>query len=117
MTFTTSKSLITWTPICHYEDLVAEVGKAAFVKTRQVALFRLSDNSIHAVSNYDPFSGTNTISRGIIGTIAGKYVVYSPMYKQPFSLETGICISDSSYGLAIYPVRVDLQGIIQIGGL
>ncbi len=117
MTFTTSKSLISWTPICHYDDLTVEVGKAAFVKARQVALFRLSDNRIYALSNYDPFSGANVISRGMIGTISGEFVVYSPMYKQPFSLETGICISDPRYGLTTYPIRIDSQGIIQIGGL
>lgn len=117
MTFTTAKSLITWTSICHCNDLTPEVGKAAFIKGRQVALFRLYDNSIYALSNYDPFSDANVISRGIIGTISGQFVVYSPMYKQSFSLESGSCLDDPNYGLATYPVMIDAQEIVHIGGL
>jgi nitrite reductase (NADH) small subunit len=93
--------------ICILADLVPHVGVSALVNGEQVALFRLKDGSVHAVSNFDPFSQANVISRGITGSLKGYDVVASPIYKQHFDLRTGICLEDSSVSLKTYQVQID----------
>ena len=96
----------TWTDVCAVDDLIVERGAAVLVGGRQVALFRLADDSLWALSNYDPFSRAYVISRGIVGSAGGRAKVASPMYKQSFDLATGECLDDPSVSLATYAVRV-----------
>jgi nitrite reductase (NADH) small subunit len=93
--------------ICTLTDLVPNMGVPALVNGEQVALFRLKDVSVHAVSNFDPFSQANVIARGITGNLKGFDVVASPIYKQHFDLRTGICLEDSSVSLKTYQVQID----------
>ncbi|MFE6733536.1 nitrite reductase small subunit NirD [Microbacterium sp. NPDC057650] len=78
--------------ICRVGDLEVERGRAALLGGNQVALFLLEDGTVHAVSNLDPYSGANVISRGIVGTRGQEPTVASPMHKQVFSLRTGACL-------------------------
>ncbi len=78
--------------VCRLEDLEVERGRAALVGDEQVALFLLGDGSVHAVSNLDPYSGANVISRGIVGTRGAAATVASPLHKQIFDLRTGECL-------------------------
>src|SRR5690606_253961 len=84
---------MTWTTVCQVRNLLPERGAAALVGGVQVALFRLLDGAVHAVSHTDPFSGANVMARGIVGSrvVDGEEVptVTSPMYKQVFNLRTG----------------------------
>lgn len=93
--------------ICSLTDLVPNIGVPALVNGEQVALFRLKDGQVYAVSNYDPFSQANVIARGITGNLKGFDVVASPIYKQHFDLKTGICLEDESVTLKTYKVEVD----------
>jgi nitrite reductase (NADH) small subunit len=93
--------------ICSLTDLVPNIGVPALVNGEQVALFRLKDGRVYAVSNYDPFSQANVIARGITGNLKGFDVVASPIYKQHFDLKTGICLEDESVSLKTYKVEVD----------
>jgi NAD(P)H-dependent nitrite reductase small subunit len=79
----------------------------ALVGGRQVAVFRLEDDSVYALSNHDPFSRANVLSRGIVGDIKGELVVASPVYKQHFSLATGQCLEDPGVRVEAYPARVE----------
>ncbi len=88
-------------------------GVCALVGGEQVALFRLDDDSVHAVGNHDPFSGANVLSRGIVGDIAGELVIASPVYKQHFSLVSGRCIEDSSVRIPVYAARVE-EGFVLV---
>src|SRR5258706_1156012 len=93
--------------ICVLGDIVPNAGVAAFVDGEQVAVFRLDDDSVHAVGNRDPFSGANVLSRGIVGDLKGELVVASPVYKQHFSLLTGRCAEDAATHIPVYPARVE----------
>jgi len=99
--------LETWVDVCGYEDLQPERGAAALVGGQQVALFRLTDGSVHAVGHHDPFSGANVMARGIVGTRGDVDTVASPVYKQVFDVRTGQCLDDPSVRLPCWPVRVD----------
>ncbi|MGH8491737.1 MAG: nitrite reductase small subunit NirD [Moraxellaceae bacterium] len=93
-------------PVCKLADLQPGVGVAALIKGQQVALFRLRNDAIYAISNYDPFSEANVISRGLVGDLKGFKVVASPIYKQHFDLATGQCLEDASVQLPVYAVQV-----------
>lgn len=113
---------VRWVAVCALADLVPERGVAALVDGGQVALFRLADDSVHAVGQRDPFSGANVMSRGIVGTRAGEPTVAGPMYKQVFSLRSGACLERAGYtpvvegqaDLPTWPVRV-ADGLVHLG--
>jgi len=80
------------TDVCALDALVPERGAAALVDGRQVALFRLADDTVLAVQNHDPFCGANVLSRGIVGSVGDAPTVTSPMHKQVWDLRTGACL-------------------------
>lgn len=106
MTATLDTGTLTWQDVCAYDDLVPDRGTAALVGGRQVALFRVSpDDELFALSNHDPFSGANVMSRGIVGSRGDVPKVASPMYKHNFDLRTGTCLDDPAVSLPVYLVR------------
>ena len=105
-----------WITICRLDDLGAERGAAALVHGRQVALFRLMDDTVHAIQQHDPYSGAYVMSRGLVGSRGDVPTVTSPMYKQVFDLRTGACldaVGKQEIDLRIYPVQV-IDGLVQI---
>ena len=102
-----------WVAICRLDDIVPETGVCALVGGRQVAVFRLADDSVHAVDNRDPFSRANVLSRGMVGDLNGELVVASPVYKQHFSLTSGRCLEDSGVRITVYPARLE-NGIVVV---
>ena len=95
-----------WVAVCRLEDIVPNTGVCALVGGRQVAVFRLRDDSVFAVANHDPFSRANVLSRGIVGDIKGEVMVASPVYKQHFSLLSGRCLEDPAVSIPVFPVRL-----------
>lgn len=95
--------------VCSVSDLEVERGRAALIDGRQVALFLLPDGSIRAVDNFDPYSGAQVISRGIVGSRGEASTVASPLHKQVFDLATGRCLDALGrdvIDLAVWPVTV-----------
>ena len=95
------------TVVCRLDDIVPNTGVCALVGGRQIAVFRLDDDSVHAIDNFDPFSRANVLSRGIVGDLKGEIVVASPVYKQHFSLVTGQCLEDPEVRIAVYAAWLD----------
>lgn len=109
-----------WTYVCEIERIVPNTGVCAKVGERQVAVFRTvlpdgSGESVHAIDNIDPRSGASVISRGLVGDIGGRLVVASPIYKQHYALENGVCIEDEALSVRSYPVRV-ADGMVLVKG-
>ena len=102
-----------WVEVCGYDDIYPDTGVCALIDGRQVAIFRLSDGTLHALSNHDPFSGANVMSRGLVGDRAGEPKIASPIYKQTFNLRTGICYEDASVRLDVYRVRRH-RGVVEV---
>lgn len=94
-----------WIDVCSYDVIYPDTGVCALVDGRQVAVFRLAEGTLYAISNLDPWSGAHVLSRGIVGDRGGKPKVASPIYKQTFDLRTGQSYDDASVRLAVYPVR------------
>jgi NAD(P)H-dependent nitrite reductase large subunit/NAD(P)H-dependent nitrite reductase small subunit len=101
-----------WVNVCDLDDLWPNIGAGALVNGRQIALFRVGE-SLYALDNYDPASGVNALSRGIVGDLKGECVVASPLYKHHYSLATGRCLEDAAKSVNVYPVRV-LDGRVWI---
>lgn len=109
------QSITQWVTICPLDRLIPNTGVCALVSGQQIALFRIGEGStVYAISNYDPFSKAQVLSRGIVGDRQGIPKVASPIYKQTFNLQTGQCFDDETLCLPTFPVRV-LEGQVQIG--
>ena len=105
-----------WTAACRYEFLIPNRGVGVLLADgTQAALFRLDDGTLHAVGNIDPFSGAAVISRGIVGDRGGRATVQSPIKKQAFGLEDGVCLDDADVALPVYPTRITADGQVEIG--
>ena len=95
--------------ICSTTNIIINSGRAALVEGQQVAIFRLQTpqgDKYFALQNYCPFAKANVISRGIVGSLNNKLVVASPIYKQHFCLETGVCLEDETVMLKTWQVLV-----------
>lgn len=107
-----------WTRVCSLDQLIPERGVAALVDGEPVALFLLEDGRVRAVGHHDPFSNTNVIARGIVGSVGQgesyRDTVASPMYKQVFDLDTGECLTEPGTSLPVWPVRV-AEGHVEVG--
>ena len=96
-----------WVDVCALEDIWPSSGAAALVAGKQIALVRVGDAAtVYAISNFDPFSEAFVIARGIVGDRGGRPKIASPIFKQSFDLETGVCLDDPQVVLATYPVRI-----------
>jgi NAD(P)H-dependent nitrite reductase small subunit len=103
-----------WQTVCSVDDLQADSGVCALVNGLQVALFYMpKECAVYAINNYDPFGHANVLSRGIIGDINGQPVVASPLHKQHFNLNTGVCLEDETVILPTYAVRIE-SGCVQV---
>lgn len=103
-----------WEKVCGREDLVPWSGVCALLGTEQVALFYLPNEepTLFALGNRDPIGKANVISRGIVGDLRGELVVASPLYKQHFSLNTGVCLEEEEVRLEVYNVRLDGDSVL-----
>jgi nitrite reductase (NADH) large subunit len=93
-------------------DILSDTGVCADVAGKQIAIFRI-DDMLYALDNFDPASGINVLSRGIVADLGGEMTVASPIYKQHFSLVTGRCLEDPALSVASYPTRV-VEGAVWV---
>ncbi|MGQ0631239.1 MAG: nitrite reductase small subunit NirD [Sporichthyaceae bacterium] len=102
-----------WVDVIAADRLDAEVGVPALVNGEAVAVFRIHDGTVFAVSNNDPTTGASVIARGIVGSRGDAPTVASPLYKHVFDLRTGVCLDDDALSLTLYHTRVH-DGVIQV---
>lgn len=96
-----------WVDVCALEEVWPDTGVCALLDGRQVAIFRVGKGErVHAVDNFDPFSGAFVLACGIVGDAEGEPFVASPMYKERFALASGQCLDDPSVCVPVYPARV-----------
>lgn len=99
--------------VCAIDRLVPGRGVAALLPDgRQVAVYALDDNSVHAVCNIDPVARAAVMSRGLVGDRAGVPAVISPIGKQAYALEDGRGLDDPTRGISVFPARVASDGTV-----
>jgi nitrite reductase (NADH) small subunit len=98
----------TWIDVCSLDDLQPDSGVCALVASQQVAFFYLTKTrQVFAVGNFDPIGKANVLSRSMIGDLGGEPMLASPLYKQHYSLRTGVCFEYADISISTYPVRID----------
>lgn len=101
----------TWIEVCDISDIHPNTGICALVNQQQVAIFRQRDtDQVYAVSNYDPIGKANVLSRGLMAQLGDKLTVSSPLYKQHFDLETGVCVEEN-LRIPIYGAKVEANKV------
>jgi nitrite reductase (NADH) small subunit len=104
-----------WCEACGYDSMLPCRGVGVLLPDgTQVALFRLDDGSLYAISNIDPFSGTAVMSRGIVGDRGGRACVQTPIKKQAFAFDDGGCLDHPGVALAVFRTRITPLGLVQI---
>lgn len=112
---TVTNDIHVWTTACGYDRLIPGRGVGVLLPGgAQAALFRLDDGSVHAIGNIDPFSGAAVMSRGIVGDRGGRAIVQSPIKKQAFALDDGVCLDDATAAVPVYRTRVTAAGDVEI---
>lgn len=101
-----------WTAVCPLAAILPDTGVTALVDGVQVAVFALSDGSVHCLDAHDPCSGANVLGRGIVGDVDGVDVVASPVHKQRFVLSSGRCL-DADAAVVTHAVRV-VDGRVEV---
>jgi len=102
------EAILDWIDVCKLDDLQTNSGICALVNGQQLAIFYLpSENALYAIDNFDPIGKANVLSRGIVGDIDGQIVVASPLYKQHFNLQSGVCLENDQTNVKTYPVRLN----------
>ncbi|WP_028865744.1 nitrite reductase small subunit NirD [Psychromonas aquimarina] len=101
-----------WTTICKHQELSENSGVCVLFEEQQVAVFYCKRSAaLYAVSNFDPIAQANVISRGIMGSTQEQTYVASPLYKQRFDLNTGICLDSPEFALKTFSVRVEAEQV------
>ena len=96
--------------VCKLNRILPETGVCALVEGKQVAIFRVNEggsDKLYAVSNHDPISGADVLSRGIVGGTGDVIYVASPIYKERFNLATGECLDKPEVRIETFAVSVE----------
>lgn len=102
-----------WTDVCAVDDILPGAGVCALVARRHVAVFRVGAERFFAIDNVDPKSGASVLARGLVGSLGGRVVVASPLYKNHFDLQSGECLEMPELSVRTYPVRAG-QGRVSV---
>jgi nitrite reductase (NADH) large subunit len=106
-----SDSMVTdfrWSRVGSVSDFPRDGGRAIKHGTAEIAVFRFdSRGEWYACQNTCPHKHEAVLSRGLIGDQQGAPKVACPLHKKTFSLESGACLSDDSYRVEVFPVRVE----------
>jgi len=108
-----------WIDICQLTDIPRNTGVCAVHQGKQVAVFHIlargsnAISQIKAVSNFDPFSKANVLSRGLITETEERYSIASPLLKQQFCLDTGVCEQDENIFINTFESRIH-NGSVQL---
>jgi NAD(P)H-dependent nitrite reductase large subunit/NAD(P)H-dependent nitrite reductase small subunit len=95
-----------WNFVCTLDDIIPYSGVAALIDGKQIAVFRVGDE-VFALDNFDPESGANVLSRGLVGDLKGELVVASPIYKHHYVLTTGQCLEAPESSIKAYPAKIE----------
>ena len=96
-----------WAPLGRVVDFPRDGGKAVRYGAAQLAIYRFeSRGEWYATQNSCPHRGDNVLARGLLGSQSGEPKVACPVHKKTFSLTTGKGLSDPTFQILTFPVKV-----------
>lgn len=104
---TTDTDTLHWTAVCTVDDILPNTGVCARLGAHHVAIFRVGEAQYFAIDNVDPKSRASVNSRGLVGNLADRTVVASPLYKHHFDLRSGECLEAPEYSVRAFAVRLN----------
>lgn len=104
---------MSWVNVCRESSLPQGTGIAAWVAGKAVAIFNLGKDGLFALDNVDPATGVSLLARGLICEMNGELCVASPLYKQHYSLNTGVCLEDANLVASPFEIKTE-QGNVFI---
>jgi nitrite reductase (NADH) small subunit len=100
--------------VCAAGDILSDTGVCALVEGVHVAIFHVgATQQFFAIDNIDPKSRASVLSRGLVGSLGGRIVVASPLYKNHFDLCNGECLEAPEHSVRAHAVRV-VDGRVQV---
>jgi nitrite reductase (NADH) small subunit len=102
-----------WVEVCALSQLEPLWAEAAIVDGEQLALVRMPDGTVFAVSNQDPATGSFVMCRGIVGSHGDRVTLASPLHKQVYDLATGECLNSADLRLRTFETRVE-SGVVLV---
>ena len=103
----------TWTNIGLISNYPLNLGSCVKVGGKQIAIFNLpTEQQWYAVQNFNPQNKRMVLSRGLTGDADGVPIVICPLHKYRYSLDTGECLTESTYTLKTFPIRVDGDSLV-----
>jgi nitrite reductase (NADH) small subunit len=102
-----------WADVCDLSQLEPLWAEAAIVDGEQLALVRMPDGPVYAVSNQDPATGSYVMCRGIVGSHGDRVTLASPLHKQVYDLATGECLSSADLRLRTFETSVE-AGVVRV---
>ena len=97
-----------WVTACRTDDLVDNSGICVLLEGRQIAIYQHGPSgTLYAMDNWDPIARASILARGLLAEHEGELYVVSPLYKQRYSVETGICLDAPEHCVGVYPVVID----------
>ncbi|MBQ4890898.1 nitrite reductase small subunit [Shewanella sp. UCD-FRSSP16_17] len=103
---------MSWVTVCNESTLPQGTGVAAWVAGKAVAIFDLGKHGLYAIDNVDPATGISLLARGLICDMEGVLCVASPLYKQHYSLETGVCLEDEALVASPYEIKKEAGQVL-----
>ena len=92
--------------VCDIDDVAPNTGVCALVGGRHIAVFRVGEDKFFAIDNVDSKAGASVLSRGLVGSLGGRIVVSSPLYKQHYELSSGECLEFPEHSVQAYPIDI-----------
>ncbi|WP_078553608.1 nitrite reductase small subunit NirD [Bacillus alkalicellulosilyticus] len=89
--------------IGNLSDLVIGIGHPLTVLDHELAIFRLSDNTVRVIENKSPHPKGGVLSEGLV---SGEYV-YCPVYDWKISLVDGLVQAPDQGKVKTYVVELD----------
>lgn len=105
---------MSWIAIVPASQVPADRAVCALVDGEQVAVVRTGDDRWYAVSNWDPIGRAMVMSRGLVGSRGEVDVLISPLHKQAYDLETGVCLDRAGVSLEVHDIRIR-DGVVEVG--
>ena len=107
------RSSAKWVKVASVSQVPEDGGTTFKYGNHQIAIFNFTaQNKWFASQNMCPHKREMVLSRGLLGDLDNLPKVACPLHKKTFSLETGEGLSDPTYSILTFPVKIEGDDIM-----